>query len=233
MTDKFPRMDTGKYKPCYRCAEHRASGNFDAALKCSNCDGKGVVRTAKSYTCNNCGEGLCPGDEEQGWPYGLVEETVSGGYSSFHLTDCTSYMFSICEKCLRRMFTAFKIPPVVYGHLGSGQEDYSEDNDYYHQRLWEDAGGDVERLLAGGCNWREYCHEPAVWRCLSHGKVRDRSRCDTHKWLGVGYGGDRIARFSDVPFLKAETEAELAREAFAWATGGEYVFEETPNENTD
>jgi hypothetical protein len=223
---------TPKYKPCYRCAEYRASGDWDFALKCSNCDGKGVVRTVSSYPCNNCGGSMSDGEGEQGWPMGLVEETVGGGYNSFHLTDCTSYTFSICEKCLRAMFVTFKIPPTVQDRLG-GDGGYAEDLDFYQYRLWEAAGGDVERLLAGGCNWREHCHEPAVWRCLSHGKLRDRSRCDAHKWHGVGYGGERLARFSDVPFLKAETEDEIAREAWAWKTGGEHPIEEVVDEIAD
>jgi len=223
--------DTHKYKPCYRCTEYRANGDWDSALKCSNCDGKGVVRTAASYACNNCGGTMSDGEGEQGWPMGLVEETVGGGYNSFHLLDCTTYTFSICEKCLRAMFTAFKIPPTTYSRLGDSGGGYEEDLDYFHQRLWEAAGGDVERLLAGGCNWRERCQEPAVWRCLSFGKLRSECRCDTHKWHGVGYGGERLARFSDVPFLKAETEDQIARVDFAWKTGAEHPIEEVVNEN--
>lgn len=45
--------------------------------------------------------------------HGLIEVTVSGGYSSPALWDLTNYTFSLCERCLRELFDGCKIPPMV------------------------------------------------------------------------------------------------------------------------
>jgi len=60
--------------------------------------------------CNKCGK-TCrnPGAYEQS-PYGLIEQTYSGGYGSTPLDDCTNYTFSICESCLKDFFDSFIIP---------------------------------------------------------------------------------------------------------------------------
>lgn len=59
--------------------------------------------------CNNCGATLKV--EETGENYGLTNCVVDGGYFSTHLSDCTSYKFDLCEKCLKKMFDKFKFPP--------------------------------------------------------------------------------------------------------------------------
>lgn len=87
--------------------------------------------------CNKCGESCIPPDArvERGQPvkwiegqglvaithdealilrgpclYGLIEQTVSGGYDSYALEDLQKYTFSLCEGCLKELFDAFKIP---------------------------------------------------------------------------------------------------------------------------
>lgn len=90
--------------------------------------------------CNQCGESCCPPSscnvgtpvkwvpdvghvvisEEEALAlhgrdfYGLIEQTVSGGYFSSNdengLCDMESYTFSLCEKCLKTIFKGFKIP---------------------------------------------------------------------------------------------------------------------------
>ncbi len=42
--------------------------------------------------------------------YGLIEPIVYGGYDSSPLEDCTTYTFSLCEKCLKELFDTFNIP---------------------------------------------------------------------------------------------------------------------------
>ena len=64
--------------------------------------------------CNKCGDSLIPPSERSveraGNPplYGLVEQTVSGGFESTALHDLEHYTFSICEPCLKEMFDGFR-----------------------------------------------------------------------------------------------------------------------------
>src|SRR4051812_41653332 len=103
-----------KYKACHSCEEMRAQGRLEIALNCSSCKGKGIVRDYSSYQCNRCGWSMKATEEcEDNSPHGLVEARVGGGYHSFHLMDCTTYVFSICEWCLRQLFDEFKVPPTV------------------------------------------------------------------------------------------------------------------------
>lgn len=69
--------------------------------------------------CNKCGTDLRSLDTTEdgrticnGY-FGLVDATVSGGYFSEHLSDCTNYRFSLCEKCLVALFDTFKTLPDV------------------------------------------------------------------------------------------------------------------------
>ncbi len=60
--------------------------------------------------CNNCGES-CKDDQNMNYE-GLIEADVNGGYASL-LGDLVHYKFSICEKCLEKMFKGFKIQPDI------------------------------------------------------------------------------------------------------------------------
>lgn len=65
--------------------------------------------------CNKCGESCCPNqiresNNKNGFFYGLIEQTVQGGYYSQNLSDGISYTFSLCENCLKKLFDSFKIP---------------------------------------------------------------------------------------------------------------------------
>lgn len=68
--------------------------------------------------CNQCGLSCATDPEMPRNFYGLIEATVSGGYSSPELIDRGYYIFSLCEKCLKGQFDNFKIPPVVF-HEGA------------------------------------------------------------------------------------------------------------------
>ena len=57
--------------------------------------------------CNKCGESCLK--QNTGF-YGLIEQTISGGFESNPLSDGTSYTFSLCESCLSKLFDEFKIP---------------------------------------------------------------------------------------------------------------------------
>lgn len=64
--------------------------------------------------CNNCGGSCQVGSfDSKGKDKvyeGLLETEVHGGFFSSELGDMTSYRFSLCEKCLSKMFSGFKVP---------------------------------------------------------------------------------------------------------------------------
>jgi plasmid maintenance system antidote protein VapI len=64
--------------------------------------------------CNGCGEKIIQG-------YGLQNITVNGGYNSEYFFDLSSYRFSLCEKCLDKLFYTFHIPPKI-------ERDFDDEN---------------------------------------------------------------------------------------------------------
>lgn len=60
--------------------------------------------------CNKCKKSLC---HDRG-VYGINELTIHGGYGSTSLEDLTSYTFSLCEECLKRI--SFEIPVETKDH---------------------------------------------------------------------------------------------------------------------
>ena len=60
--------------------------------------------------CNQCGES-CQDSADMNYE-GLIETVVQGGYAA-KLGDMDSYVFSICEDCLRKLFEGFKHPPAT------------------------------------------------------------------------------------------------------------------------
>lgn len=220
---------SGKYKPCERCREAREAGDFDQAFACSSCKGRGAVRSRESWVCNGCGDCLCPGKEGEmngDCPHGLVDATVTGGYSSEHLSDMTSYTFSLCEKCLRDAFATFKIPPKTAGYGFSGEDEDEEpytkevaDKAAYEaksaeeKRLFQhfvetDRCTDTNRISGDG----PYCGECSVgimecagvrWpRCARH--MRDNY---VHSHVVTEVAGRRIAY---------KENAEAGRRYLAW-----------------
>ena len=159
---------------CKYCAEDRAKGNFSEALKCKNCKSTGIVRSREGYICNQCGGNLCP-NEDRDEPYGLIDQVVEGGYSSTHLTDTTTYTWSQCEGCLRKMFDGFKIPPTVGEYmLNSGHTTIDNTEPYASEaadRIKSDQQHKAnearffELLCNNLCterNGNDYCAKPSI-----------------------------------------------------------------------
>ncbi len=88
--------------------------------------------------CNSCGGSLLP---TEGWPspLGLIRAKVHGSYSSLHLTDLTQYEFSLCELCLRHLFSLFQIPPTVQNMMATArdepEETYADDYGWWVERM--------------------------------------------------------------------------------------------------
>jgi hypothetical protein len=67
------------------------------------------IDVVDDIVCNRCGKS-CKDKCDMNFE-GLLEVTVQGGYASL-LGDSHSYVFSICESCLKEMFEKeFKIAP--------------------------------------------------------------------------------------------------------------------------
>lgn len=66
------------------------------------------VEEIENVFCNKCGESCKSKFDDQNF-YGMIEQTVEGGYGSEVLEDLTTYTFSLCEKCLNELFKEFKI----------------------------------------------------------------------------------------------------------------------------
>ena len=64
--------------------------------------------------CNKCGDSL-RNRYDSGF-VGIVEYPYSGGYYSEEIGDDTTYIFSLCEKCLKGLFESFCIPAGPYEH---------------------------------------------------------------------------------------------------------------------
>lgn len=205
-----------KYEACQSCAQYRADGNWDEAISCCSCEGKGALRRPESFICNSCGDTL----NRDGFPGGLIDATVSGGFNSWHLFDLTSYTFSICEECLRALFTSFAIPPAIHESMTTrGIDDleptYEEDLDYYKYRLWRHVGGHKQKLLTGACNHREYCTAHAEWRLLVDGELSGNAMCDEHRPHYENNINGRLVPALSVP-LEAKSDEDLRRVVAAW-----------------
>ena len=158
------------HKACERCREARAVGDYAAALKCHRCKGTGVVRTRESWICNGCGGGLCPAyravDPNTEIPHGLVDARVEGGYRSPALSDTTTYTFSLCEHCLRKLFDTFKVPPRIGECRLGGGADREDVMEYA-----EEAAGRREQIAENRAQHEEFERRVAEGRCT----VRDHA----------------------------------------------------------
>jgi hypothetical protein len=179
------RAADARLQPCPECADKRALGLWSSAQRCHGCKGTGITRVRQSYVCNQCGGSLCLDESRSHFhhavPHGLVEQTVSGGYESDHLSDCTTYTFSMCERCLRTLFDAFKVPPTIGSYMVSGNTTYAEDADWYRFKIWRDAGGQLDKLRTGKCNAKQHCDKAQVWRHMLSGHLTVEATCDEHK----------------------------------------------------
>ena len=114
---------------------------------CGRCQNTRLVQNPRDILCNMCGECMCPlGTMNEQSPNGLHNAIVVGGYDSYHLLDCHSYKFSLCEKCLRDMFSKAKIKPSISEVWLSPVETerkvkWEDDQNWYEYKVWRDGGG--------------------------------------------------------------------------------------------
>lgn len=170
------------YVVCLECQPARRINDFERAEGCKGCGGRGFLPRS-AVNCNMCGGSLCPDTTtpNQYYPNGLINAEVMGCYDSEHLTDCTTYRFSLCEWCLRQMFGQFKVPPEVDGIYDIYRApSYAADLEIYNHNQWVKTGKQRAKLLTGICNYDEACTSPATWRKFLSGSLTDQAWCDGH-----------------------------------------------------
>jgi hypothetical protein len=193
--------------PCNRCKGWSAELRFEKL--CDSCNNSGIIIDPKERLCNNCGECLCPLDTiSHSDPHGLVNARVTGGYNSYHLMDCTSYVFSICEKCLRQLFINFKIEPTVnevdfWSDNDDGRSSWDKDQESYEFRVWKDNGGYHQAYLNRKCNEVKDCLGEAIYTVLYHDQeYSEKCCCQKHASL---YDWTKLApnpnNYRLVPFI--------------------------------
>lgn len=181
---------------------------------CKQCNNSKFFIDPKERLCNKCGECLCPLDTiNHNVPHGLVDAKVTGGYNSYHLFDCTSYIFSICEKCLRGLFIEFKIKPTIndvdFWEESEERSGWDIDQTAYEFRIWKDTGGYRQAYLNRRCNEKKDCPNEAVYTVLYHDKeYSDKCCCQEHAseydWTNTGPNPNA---YKLVPFISDTLKA--------------------------
>jgi len=196
-------MEEHNYVECNHC------GHWDDSQRrnnvCEACNNTRTVIDPKEYICNRCAGPMRPlGSHNEQYPHGLQEVAVSGGYDSYHLFDCTTYHFSLCEKCLRELFNQFKIPPAISDTLGGlTPTAWEEDQEAYEYRVWKDNGGHHQAYLDKKCNFVKDCPNTAIYTQRISGEFTENCTCEEHKELW-NYMNAKLVKFiPDVlkPFL--------------------------------
>jgi hypothetical protein len=183
--------------PCNRCS-HWADEDRRTRT-CSGCNNSKLALDPKEILCNMCGGSMCPlGTHNEQYPHGLHEATVSGGYDSYHLFDCTSYIFSFCEQCLRQLFIQCKIKPKILDSgidgEGTDEESWERDQKAYEYRIWKDNGGFHQAYLDRKCNFEKDCPNEAIYTQLISDDFTEGCCCEEHKKL-YGYSNSKLTKF--------------------------------------
>lgn len=189
------------YVDCNRC------GHWDEGRRrrevCEQCNNTRQTIDPKEILCNMCGGYQRPiGQHNEQYPHGLEDAEVTGGYDSYHIFDCTTYKFSVCEQCLRGLFNQFKIPPLVIDRIGNDiaslsktrEQLWKEDQEAYEYRVWKDKGGHHQAYLDKKCNFVKDCPNKAVYTQLISGDFTENCSCEEHKHLWA-YGNSKLTKF--------------------------------------
>lgn len=137
----------------------------------------------KNSLCNLCGNSTVPLEGPFAIEldsYGLVDAVVAGGYFSIHLCDGIRYKFSICEKCLRKLFEQFVIKPDVSNYMDNSAWSYEKELYTYKYRLWIDSGAQIEKFNTGLCNFCEDCEEKGIWWGFIEDEFINLVLCEQH-----------------------------------------------------
>lgn len=202
-------------EPCPKCLDERTAGD-PVALNCSACKGTGFRRKSNTYVCNRCAGSLMPlvykenrpsGEHfgDNSGPHGLVDAEVSGGYHSHFLNDMSNYRFSLCEKCLRELFTSFKVPPKVWLYPPSDTDTYADDLEAFNRRLWRQSDAFEARFAEGRCNANEACNNKATVVKFCSESMTSELSCDEHKGRSLASNNREvpIGLLQGLPYISA------------------------------
>ena len=166
---------------------------------CRKCNNSRLVVDPLDILCNLCGETMCPiGTMNEQNPHGLFEAKVTGGYDSYHLFDLSTYKFSFCEQCLRKLFNQCKIKPLVYDTTIDGdmldEHNWLKDQEAYEYRVWKDEGGHHQAYLDRKCNAVKNCQNEAIYTHLVSDQFTEDCTCEEHKefWM---YANSKLTKF--------------------------------------
>lgn len=192
------------YVKCRSCDWRVNRAGYDPSLDvCSTCKNIRLVPDPKEILCNNCGGPARPlGTMNEQFVHG-IEVDLMGGYDSYHLLDMNHYKFNICEQCIRKMFSQFKIPPKVYDHYGTPDYGYEEDKESYEYKVWKDTGGHHQAYLDGMCNSIKDCPNKAIYSTYNYERFSEDSCCEEH--------GDtrKYSGYKLVPFISNKLKVFL------------------------
>lgn len=140
------------------------------------------VEEIDDILCNKCGRSCQKGDPDFGKsPYGLIEGCVEGGYHSEALSDMTSYVFSFCEECLKVLFDACAIPPLVRsdGETLLYDPNWKENSKKRYESWKENLRAAVEPLLpATPLGWvREFDGQHFIYSEARHEFIGADEKC--------------------------------------------------------
>lgn len=187
---------------CNRCGHWTDERRFKEV--CEQCNNTRKTIDPSTILCNMCGECMRPlGTMNEQYPHGLEGVKVTGGYDSYHLFDMTTYTFSFCEKCLRKLFNECKIKPMVQDTIDLHPIEYAwqKDQEAYEYRVWKDEGGHHKAYMEKKCNSVKDCPNRAVWTLLHSGEFSEDSACEEHKLIRC-YSNTRPTKFIS-PVLRA------------------------------
>lgn len=181
-------MDKKNFVTCQNCSHWSDESRVDNL--CKRCNNSKLVLNPKDLLCNMCGGNMC--HENAQYPQGLFNISVSGGFGSYYLFDCTSYIFSLCEKCLRKSFNEFIIKPKVFesgcwydyeNDIHKNDIPWEEDQKMYEDRLWVDSGGPHKAYLNNKCNVIRDCSNDALYTIFINDKFTEKCCCAEHEDL--------------------------------------------------
>ena len=195
------------YIKCNQCAYRVEQPDYDPHEElCRSCNNSRLVIDPKDILCNMCGGGMCdiPHEPDNQVPYGMHNHKEVGSYSSPHLTDTTTYTFSLCELCLRNMFNHFKIPPTMGSYMHMPIPTWQEDQEYYEERMWRESNEPHDAYMAGKCNAVKNCTHNAKYSVYFDNEFSEKCVCETHKSHYDSWSGANLKRFTQddlKPFL--------------------------------
>lgn len=190
------------YVDCSRCGHWQ--DDYRRTHVCEQCNNTRKTIDPQEILCNLCGGPQRPlGTSNEQYPHGLEDAKVTGGYDSYHLFDMTTYTFSFCEECLRKLFNQCKIPPKVEDTMELRAVEYAwtKDQELYEYRVWKDEGGHHKAYMEKRCNSIKDCPNRAVYTLLHNGDFSEDSACEEHK-LTQCYSNTRYTKFIS-PVLRA------------------------------